>query len=319
MTPKSLIRERLELTTKSRFLHSAAFGNEANWSGIETFNDLIDKIPEYKYIFSFLIELLEKLPKENIVPNPQKPDTYGLMLDYHYDLEKSDFQDEPGFTIYSYLKEITEPTKRTRTNFYNYLESHLDSNIADAVKILFADQLYNRIAIQALKNKYSFEEWNNFGGTQETFNKVYKPKRKEQPQDKLQISIQRLYEKGKMFNFLAYQNLETILRIRGKVRSSLLMDETKENKRKVARNIMWDLYNSGHGDDVNKAYTNASLDAVSIVSENLSPIKSFSFVVPVLKWLNEHGKTFKFFCLTTFNSEYRDLIDLFEQALSKDS
>ncbi len=316
--PESLIKGRFELTTKG-FLHSAAFGNEANWNGIETYSDLTNKIPEYKAIFDFLIELLERMPKENIVPNPQKRDTYGLMVDYHYDLEKSDFQEEPGFTIYSYLKEVKKPSERTRTNFYNYLENHLDSVTSDAVKVLFADQLYNRIAIQALKNKYSFEEWNNFGGTQEMFNKVYKPKLQEQPKDKLQISIQRLYQKGKMFNFLASQNPETISRIRNKVRSSFIADETEGSKRNLAKDIMWELYNSAHGDDVNKAYTDASLDAISIVSDNLSPIKSFSFVVPVLKWLNDQGKTFKFFCLTTFNSQYKDLIDVFEHALSKDS
>jgi hypothetical protein len=114
--------------------------------------------------------------------------------------------------------------------------------------------------------------------------------------------------------------MDTIEKIQSRVKSNF-MDETKakENKRKFAKSIMWDLYNSQRGDELNKEYTNASLDAVSIVSDNLSPIKSFSFVVPSLKWLNEHGDAFKFFCLTTFNSEYRDLIDVFEHALSKDS
>ncbi len=318
--PESLIKGRFELTTKN-FIHSAAFGNEANWNGVETYNDLVNNIPEYKHIFGFLIELLERIPKENIIANPQKPDTYGLMIEDNFDIEKNYFQDSPRLAIRTYLKEFADPAKRTRSNLYKHLETNLDSGSADAVKILFADQLYNRIAIEALKPKnYAFEEWNIFYGTREIFDKVYKPKKDEEPRDKLSISIERLYQKGKMFNFLASQNIQTISKIQSKVRSSLMDDtKAKENKRKFAKNIMWDLYNSERGDELNKAYTHASLDAISIVSDNLSLIKNFGFVVPSLKWLSEHGSTFKFFCLTTFNSDYRNLIDVFEHALSKDS
>ncbi len=317
--PESLIKERFEKTVgKYKFIHSAAFGNESNWQGIDSYHEFIKAIPEYKDIFGFLIDLLEKMPKENIIRNPQKQDTYGLMLDYYYGREKNNFQDQIGFYISNYLLDYKKPEDRTRSNLYDYADKSFHPETANAVKRLFADKLYNQIVPWVTQSEYQFKPWDDFWGTKELYDKVYKAKTEDESSDNLRISIERLFQNGKAFNFIASQKPDTISDIRKSVRSYFVSDT--KNQGNLARNLIRKMYVSKRGDELNKSYTDIGLDTVSLVSTGLSQTMYISLVVPILKKVNDYRPEIEFMFLTLpwQDTEYNELIDIFEKALSKD-
>jgi len=324
--PVSLVKDRVNITTKvkegekKRFIHSAAFANENNWEGIENYDALITAFPEYKSIFHFFIQLLEKMPLENKIANPQKKYSFGRMLTSTYDSEKEYLHERIKYKIYDYLNSKNKHEDMDRSDFYRFMGDGLDPESNLALHRLFTDRIYNQI-VPWEESRFLFAEWDGIQSSPEDVSRIYKETPKSDANTKKQnfISVEQLYSKGKMFNFIASQNLEIVKSIHSTVRSNLL-NENPKNAGKIAHDALWRMYQSNQGEQINSPFVEAGIDTISEIADSVMPIKGFRFVTPILKKAYEARQrlVFEFMVLSPLiGKDYKEMIKLFEQILTK--
>lgn len=312
-SPESLIKERFNLTRKAKMIPSASFGDEKRWEEITSYDDAISKIPEVKHMFRFLIELLERIPKENIVKSPQNAKSFGNMLEFIYKDESAFLNQEVSYKINRYLDEQSDPAKRDRSDFYKYAEKNFTHEEQAILHNLFTDRIYNQIVPWESRSMYRFEDWGGFTALDQ--GKISLIYNLDKLGDETETAMETLFRKGKMFNFLARQNPTTIKSIRAKVRQWELTDPD-DRPENFGKEILWDLYNSNDGDSLNKAYTNSGLNLIENIAQTFDKSKMLGVVVPKLHKINEIVKPIKFFYLTKRNEEFKATIELINNALS---
>ncbi len=319
--PATLVRDRFNKTVGEAhrsFIHSAAFSNENEWKHIDKYEDLIKSYPEYKHVFTFLIELLEQIPSENKIDNPIKEDSFHHRLEDMYQSKKGEFQDNVRFRIGEYFQEFkNKKTESHRSSFYDFMKPHLQEDAAIVLHRFFTDHTYNLLAPWELGGRYSFEEWDAFSILPEGIPKVYKtpPSVDDNLLDKLYISIEQLSQKGENFLSLASQNIEIIEQIQADVRKELLKD--KPNTKKLAFNTLLKLYSAENPEEASDQIVDLVLESVPPIVSVMAKLKGWGLITPFLKEAHQKKRLVEFMYLSAFNTEYKNVTGLFDEILSQ--
>ena len=310
--PEAIVRERFDLSRKYNMIHSAAFGNEGNWEHIDNYDEITKELPGVKNAFQFLIELFDRIPKTNIIDNPQKEDSFGRSFEHLYEIEKGNFPRNISYLIEGFLKKYSVDLMRTRTKFYDYLkENNLGQTDQELLNRLFTDKIYNNI-VPLEAQSYNFADWGNYYifpkddisrviNVDNTINKSF-PK------------IDALFKKGEMFNFLASRKLSDINLIQDDIRSWMLSDSSKKVRRK-AKSVLWDLYQTEDGKIHNKDLTKSGLTIIQNLVESYSEA-TMGLVIPILKSAVNAFDWVQFLYLTKIDPEYKSTITIIDKVLS---
>ncbi len=313
-TKEAVVKDRFNLTVNDggRFLHSAAYGDENNWSSISSYDEIKKTLPEYNEIFSFLIDLLERIPKRNMVESKQKRTSFGEMLQERFEtLDKPLMQDNVVKIIGDFLLE-NPIDKRNRSAFYDFTKEKFLRKEDGILHRVFTDKIYNSVDRKELQTDFSFEDWDRYDKfSKDELGLIYKA-------GKLPTStgrdVEALFNKGKMFNFLASADLDTINEVRQSVKSFLLMG--RSNDKQVGKKVLWQIYTAHRGKQLE---TNLQMDlgtGLEIV-KFLAELNKIALQIPLIDVIIDNAQRLFFMSLTSNFGENKAIISTINKALSE--
>ena len=309
--PEALVMERFNLTANPTYIHSASFGDE-NWTSIRCASELVKSFNEYKHIFRFIADFVDRMPNENVIANPQRDGIYLELLKTEYDNNKQKYHDYLSTQIRICLEKFSSDNKSlSRSELYLHFNDTLSANQATVAKRLIADSVHSYMVPASMEsNNYSVDitELATIFSPSD-LDKVYKKeyiltnKKNSNPLTDL-TSADCLGNKQEAYLLIASLTVDEIRSFRSNIRSKKIY---RRDEGELTKKFLFDLFRvriKRRSNDIDKFKT-------ILASINVLPQEHISMVVPV-----QLIEKLSFLYTTHFNKGWRDLATKVDLAMS---
>lgn len=275
--PDSLVLERFNLTANSNYVHSASFGDE-RWSDISDEKSLKNELPEYKHIFLFLIDFVERIPSENIISNPQQDGIFIELLKTDYENNKNNYIDYVSTQLRICIDRFSnDRVSLNRSGLYSHFDNTLGRERSAVAKRLIADQVYSDMVPKGLESLNFRVDTTELATifTDQDLKGVYKEEVLMGEKNSIDLtSNDCLSNKYEIYLLVSSLTAEELKSLRNTVRSLTIYQKDKD---KIINKVLSEMYS------VYKARKSSSLNAFRDISASIKvlPEGYVSTIIPV--------------------------------------